>query len=119
AAAAIAPEDLFEAIAQRKDPQRRAAGLASALKYLADGTAAERMATLVAVRQAGDVPFDRAPLLAEARKLLQAEDAGVVHAALMALPVLGATADDAERIAKLADHESPQVRSAVAFSLNF
>ena len=111
-------DELFRRIAQRDDADARAAALTEVRQMLLDGPAAGRVAALRALARAADVPFDRAPLLEAARPLLDADPA-VVAAAVRALPSLGATPDDARRIAALAEHSAEEVRRAVPAGMMF
>lgn len=113
----LAAEALFDAIAQREDAPLRERAVARAAEFIETGSAEKRVAALRAVARANDVPFDRAAVLEATIGLIEGEaEPATLVVALRTVPTLRPDEATADRIrtaaARLAEHESPEVRAA-------
>ena len=111
--------ELWEQIAQRKDPALRKEALAKLREMLASERNPDREQAVRTLQKVKDVPFDRAGLLPLVRKLIadRRQTAYTRAIAAVQLANLGGSAEDIPMIAAMADEPDQFIRKGVAAAL--
>lgn len=109
--------ELWEQIAQRRDPELRRASLDRLGSMLSSSSPADQKLALKTLQQIAEIRVDRDAFASHIRALLASPDDEVRAAALQALPAYPMTQDDLAPIAAMAGDRSPRVRANVAAAL--